>query len=101
MSKCIASFCSPENATVKAMCLQLLGEKLGPLKEMEAAGSLLPQVSRISGSVAVLQAQKEESCRMLLVSKLFATSETSGSVILPQSNINTATKELFPVGRNQ
>ena len=36
--------CRPENATVRAVCLELLGQKLGPLKQLEAAGSLLPQV---------------------------------------------------------
>ncbi len=36
--------CRPENATVRAVCLELLGKQLGPLKQMEAAGSLLPQV---------------------------------------------------------
>ncbi len=34
----------PENATATADCLELLGEKLRPLKEAEAAGELLPQV---------------------------------------------------------
>ena len=40
--------CRPENATVRAACLELLGKQLGPLKQKEAAGSLLPQVRHLS-----------------------------------------------------
>ena len=35
----------PENATVTAMCLEILGTELKPLKQAEAEGGLLPQVT--------------------------------------------------------
>lgn len=34
----------PENATVTAMCLEILGNELKPLKQAEVDGDLLPQV---------------------------------------------------------
>ncbi len=34
----------PENATVTAYCMDLLGAELRPLKQAEAAGRLVPQV---------------------------------------------------------
>lgn len=35
----------PENATVTAECLEMLGQELKPLKQAEADGGLLPQVA--------------------------------------------------------
>jgi len=40
----------PENATVTAMCLDILGNELKPLKQAEAEGALLPQVTTSSAS---------------------------------------------------
>ncbi|KAK9839863.1 hypothetical protein WJX81_007158 [Elliptochloris bilobata] len=49
----------PENATVTAYCLDLLGNQLGPLKQAEAAGRLAPQ------ELALLAAL-EQACEALL-----------------------------------
>ena len=46
--------CRPENATVRAACLELLGNVLGPLKQMEASGSLLPQVNLQASALSVI-----------------------------------------------
>ncbi len=40
----------PENATVTAMCLEILGNELKPLKQAEAEGALLPQVTTCAAS---------------------------------------------------
>jgi len=43
----------PENATVSAMCLEILGNELKPLKQAEAEGALLPQVTTSAASATL------------------------------------------------
>ena len=44
----------PENATVTAMCLDILGNELKPLKQAEAEGALLPQVTTSTAFASLL-----------------------------------------------
>lgn len=48
-----------ENATVTAVCLEILGSELKPLKQAEAEGGLLPQVTPMSPAHTVIASATE------------------------------------------
>ena len=80
----------PENATATADCLELLGEKLRPLKEAEAAGELLPQVGVVTSTTSqppslirasIIRrraAALSRTCKPLLVSAVSTVDVQSG-----------------------
>ena len=64
----------PENATVTAMCLEILCNELKPLKQAEAEGALLPQVTTSAASATCC-----------LITRLFCRKVTGNHALLTSS----------------
>ncbi|DBB16594.1 TPA: hypothetical protein ACH3X3_014851 [Trebouxia sp. C0006] len=102
----------PENATVTAMCLDILGNELKPLKQAEAEGALLPQevaiLSRVENATEALLARCFENYYSLqenapsgLLDGGVAAAEQPAPALLPAVELCNILRDVLKPGDQQ